>query len=115
MERASGASTAFLNYLQERQGKVVTIDEMEKVFAGKFDRRQIMSNMGNLINSASGTMVERLQTGVWRFVGDEVRPAPGVSQIVDTMDFLIVKTSEDGIHMVGIDDKGGIYKISKVA
>jgi len=117
-ERANGISTALLTYFQENADKVVTVDMLLKAFPA-YDRNQIHGNVYNLRKKPHGQAVEQLQRGMWRYVGptEAVKPAetPGVTPPQkDHMQFEILKTSEDGKHMIGLAD-GDIYKISHLA
>lgn len=103
MPKASGVSTALLDYFQERPGEVITIDKVVKAFP-QWERRQLMSGIYNLSKSDAGKNIEPLQQGVWRLVTE--------SRGKEHMQFEIVKTATT--HMIGLDDEGNVYKITQL-
>jgi hypothetical protein len=134
MSRAFGITSALLTYFQERPGQVVTIDQLVKHF--KLERKKIQGNMYNLRQNVGGESIEALRSGMWRYVDSkttkttaevmressgesaapkQLRPPPGANKQDSTKHFEILKTSEDGKHMVGMDDTGNVYKITHLA
>lgn len=103
-----GINTALLSYMQERANQVVTIDQMTNHFKDRLDRRQILSNMANLLQTPVGKQIERLQTGMWRFSDkNDVKPDTESRQI-----FELLRTLNDGLLLIGED--GELYRAKRI-
>lgn len=107
-----GAQRDLAGYFLQHPDKLVTIDDLEKHFDGRWDRRQIMHAMSP---SAQGPMasptlkaIEKLQTGVWRLVTDkQVEPAKQNDNML-----LVEVLKERSTHLIVEDTNDGkIYKM----
>jgi hypothetical protein len=105
----NGIGTTLLEYFQQNDGKIVTIGELVKAFEGRFDRTQIMSNMGNLIKKPIGNQIEKLQTGAWRYVAQ--RKGPDKTPMAH-MVFELLRELPDALLLIGEDNE--LYRARKI-
>lgn len=107
-----GINSALFGFMQENENKIVTIDQLVEHFKGRFDRRQLMSNMANLLGANAGKQIEKLQIGMWRFnsgekVGHESQPVQAKGQIFEQL-----RELNDGLLLIGED--GELYRAKKI-
>ena len=123
-----GCLAAVMQYLSEHPNQMVQIKQLEKAFAGTWERKQIMHALSPS-TLAKGTHplrqdVEVLGTGAWRLnrTGSE-QPTPqevqlpvrggGTAGLYD-MNITVIKETDDGGEMVVVDDLTNIYRMVRV-
>lgn len=112
-----GISTDLYTYVQERANRVVTIQEMEKYFEGKYDHRQILANMANLMKTKAGKQIEKLQIGMWRFVPTDKPSENGSVSVSNSKPepkqlFEMIRELNDGYLIIGED--GELYRAKRL-
>lgn len=107
-----GIQVSLFTYLQNNPNRVVSIEELEKSFEGRYNRTQIMSNMSNLRNTKAGKQIEKLQIGLWRFVPESTETNNGRKLVHESKIFESIKELADGYVLVGED--GELYRAKKI-
>lgn len=102
-----GISNRLLEYMQSKEGKLVTVEELVKALPD-LERTQILSNMNNLMSSALGQHVKREKMGVYRFDSRAVFEPDGQRQVT----FTVLKETEDKYILV--DEHGDVYSATLV-
>lgn len=102
----NGISTSLLSYMQSHPNRVVTIEDLEREFKGRFDHSQLMSNMANLLKTNAGSTIERLQTGMWKFIA-AVDKTPDATVV-----FELLRELPDSLLL--IDDAGELYRAKRI-
>jgi len=103
----TGISTKLLHYFQSNAGRAITIDELEKEFAGQYERRQIMSNVANLRQTNVGKSIQVLKTGVWQYESDAKNDDKSLT-------FTVLKALDNGGYVL-MDGSEGIYRADRLA
>lgn len=117
-----GISTDLYTYMQSRPNQVVTIQEVEKYFGDKYEHRQILANMANLMKTKVGKQIEKLQIGMWRFIpaGQETtvkaqengsKPQPKTESSPKQL-FEVVRELNDGYLIIGEDNE--LYRAKRL-
>jgi len=122
-----------IDYMRQRPSKLVTIEELEKALAPDWDRRQIMgaitkSSWGrNANHNPLAQNIEKLSTGVWRYVdgsgaevnkvtpdrnGEPQQPEGDYKPIISE-DMMLVEVLKEKANYILVEDTndGKIYKM----
>jgi len=113
MGYAARISASLLDYLQERANQVVTINQLESHFKGEYTRKQIMSNMSNLLKTKAAENVEHLQTGMWRLTRSISLPKQDEKPVVTSAVFESVKQLSNGCYLL-VSEDGDLYHAKPV-
>lgn len=104
----TGIATALLTYMSDEKNRPVTIDEMVDFFDGDFTRRQIMSNMANLLQTPVGQQyITRIQMGVWKYEDS--------SKDEDRISFTVLKYDDSGNgDALLLGDNKDVYRLTRL-
>ena len=102
-----GISNRLLEYMQSKEGKLVTVEELVKALPD-LERTQILSNMNNLMSSALGRHIRREKMGVYRFDSRSVSEVDGQRVLT----FTVVKETDDKYILV--DEHGDVYSATLI-